>query len=65
MQIRSLLLIIGCCLVPEFGLLPHVACATADKPVTFELDVQPILVAQGCSAGSCNGKSRGQNGFPL
>src|SRR5688572_31244878 len=39
--------------------------AAADDTVSFELDVQPILVAQGCSAGACHGKSRGQNGFQL
>jgi len=33
--------------------------------VCFELDVQPILVAAGCSTGSCHGKARGQNGFQL
>ena len=33
--------------------------------VSFELDVQPILVASGCSTGPCHGKSRGQNGFQL
>jgi hypothetical protein len=39
--------------------------AGAEPPVSFELDVQPILVAQGCSTGPCHGKSRGQNGFQL
>lgn len=33
--------------------------------VSFELDVQPILTAQGCNAGACHGKQRGQNGFQL
>lgn len=31
----------------------------------FELDIQPILTANGCNAGACHGKSRGQNGFAL
>ncbi|MBL8892746.1 MAG: DUF1549 domain-containing protein [Planctomycetaceae bacterium] len=31
----------------------------------FELDIQPILTANGCNAGGCHGKSRGQNGFAL
>lgn len=35
------------------------------KPLSFELDVQPILAANGCSVGACHGKSRGQNGFQL
>ena len=39
--------------------------AAESAPVSFELDVQPILVAQGCSSGACHGKSRGQNGFQL
>src|SRR5688572_31153520 len=39
--------------------------AAADDTVSFELDVQPILVASGCSTGPCHGKSRGQNGFQL
>ena len=33
--------------------------------VSFELDVQPILTANGCNAGACHGKQRGQNGFQL
>ncbi|WP_146537241.1 DUF1549 and DUF1553 domain-containing protein [Rubripirellula reticaptiva] len=36
-----------------------------ETPVSFELDVQPILAAQGCNAGACHGKQRGQNGFQL
>ena len=35
------------------------------SPVSFELDVQPILTAHGCNAGACHGKQRGQNGFQL
>ncbi|MFO0885176.1 MAG: hypothetical protein U0894_13465 [Pirellulales bacterium] len=38
---------------------------TANRPVRFDLDVEPILVANGCSTGPCHGKSRGQNGFQL
>ncbi|MCA9265130.1 MAG: DUF1553 domain-containing protein [Planctomycetales bacterium] len=34
-------------------------------PVSFELDVLPILTAGGCNAGACHGKARGQNGFQL
>ncbi len=40
-------------------------CRGAEPTVSFELDVQPILVASGCSTGPCHGKSRGQNGFQL
>jgi hypothetical protein len=34
-------------------------------PLSFELDIQPILTARGCNQGACHGKSRGQNGFQL
>ncbi len=53
-------------------LRPH--CATAEAPpepaglpppISFELDVQPVLTAAGCNAGACHGKQRGQNGFQL
>lgn len=37
----------------------------AEPLVDFELDVQPILTKQGCNAGACHGKARGQNGFQL
>ncbi len=40
-------------------------CIDAASPVSFQLDVQPILTAAGCNAGSCHGKQRGQNGFQL
>ncbi len=35
------------------------------KPVSFELEIQPILTARGCNQGACHGKARGQNGFQL
>ncbi len=34
-------------------------------PISFELDVQPLLTATGCNTGACHGKQRGQNGFQL
>lgn len=37
----------------------------AERPVSFELDIQPILAAYSCNAGACHGKQRGQNGFQL
>lgn len=37
----------------------------AGDPVSFELDVQPVLTSAGCNAGACHGKQRGQNGFQL
>ncbi len=39
--------------------------AVASEPVSFELDVQPVLTKAGCNAGACHGKQRGQNGFQL
>ena len=50
--------------------LPAVAvCAEPGRyvksPISFELDVQPILTVHGCNAGACHGKQRGQNGFQL
>ncbi len=42
--------------------------ALADNPsgpMTFEMDIQPLLTRFGCNAGACHGKSRGQNGFAL
>lgn len=41
------------------------APATGEEPISFELDVQPILTARGCNQGACHGKQRGQNGFQL
>ncbi len=39
--------------------------AAPEQPISFELDVQPVLTATGCNAGACHGKQRGQNGFQL
>lgn len=36
-----------------------------ERPISFELDVQPVLTVTGCNAGACHGKQRGQNGFQL
>ncbi len=41
------------------------AAVAADRPVTFERDIQPVLTRSGCNAGACHGKARGQNGFAL
>ncbi|HET6572848.1 MAG TPA: DUF1549 and DUF1553 domain-containing protein [Fimbriiglobus sp.] len=47
-----------------FALAPLTGFA-AERPVTFERDIQPILTRYGCNAGACHGKARGQNGFAL
>ena len=39
--------------------------AVAERPVTFERDIQPIFTRLGCNAGACHGKARGQNNFGL
>ena len=39
--------------------------ATTDRPVSFQLDVMPILTSAGCNTGSCHGSARGQDGFHL
>ena len=39
--------------------------SAAEKRITFELDVLPVLTAAGCNQGACHGKARGQNGFQL
>jgi len=52
-----------------FGVLLVLCCTSprlcAGEPVSFELQVQPIMAARGCSTGPCHGKQRGQNGFQL
>lgn len=44
---------------------PPTTHAQLTNPISFELDVQPILTAAGCNSGACHGKQRGQNGFQL
>ena len=41
------------------------ATPASPPPVSFELDIQPLLTAHGCNSGACHGKQRGQNGFQL
>ncbi|MEM7476493.1 MAG: DUF1549 and DUF1553 domain-containing protein [Planctomycetota bacterium] len=42
-----------------------VANATQPKPVSFHLDVMPVLTRTGCNTGSCHGAARGKDGFRL
>jgi mono/diheme cytochrome c family protein len=42
-----------------------VVAATAERPVSFRLDVMPVLERGGCNTGSCHGSARGQDGFRL
>ncbi len=39
--------------------------ATADRPISFHLDVMPVLMRSGCNTGSCHGAARGKDGFRL
>jgi hypothetical protein len=42
-----------------------VSNATAQKQISFKLDVMPVFMKAGCNAGSCHGTSRGKDGFHL
>ncbi len=39
--------------------------AAKPRPISFQLDVMPVLTAAGCNTGSCHGSARGQDGFHL
>ncbi|MFO0819584.1 MAG: DUF1549 domain-containing protein [Pirellulales bacterium] len=53
-------------LIPWGGSASAETPAAASRgPISFDLDVQPILTAKGCNSGPCHGKARGQNGFQL
>lgn len=39
--------------------------AAKPRPISFQLDVMPVLTAAGCNTGSCHGSARGQDGFML
>ncbi len=39
--------------------------ATKPRPISFQLDVMPVITAAGCNTGSCHGSARGQDGFHL
>jgi mono/diheme cytochrome c family protein len=51
------------------GLSAEVAVIVKDaekpRPISFQLDVMPVLTAAGCNTGSCHGSARGQDGFHL
>lgn len=36
----------------------EVAQATADRPISFKLDVMPVFMKAGCNTGSCHGAAR-------
>ena len=39
--------------------------AAVERPLSFKLDVMPILMKAGCNSGGCHGSSRGKDGFHL
>ena len=39
--------------------------ATVPRPISFQLDIMPVLTSAGCNTGSCHGSARGQDGFML
>ena len=56
---------LACCLLSLATAIGFSMRSWAAEPVSFELDVQPVLTANGCNTGACHGKQRGQNGFQL
>ncbi len=42
-----------------------VADATKPRPVSFALDIMPVLTRTGCNTGSCHGAARGKDGFRM
>ncbi|MEM1443324.1 MAG: DUF1549 domain-containing protein, partial [Verrucomicrobiota bacterium] len=42
-----------------------VAEAAVDRPISFNLDVMPVFMREGCNTGACHGSARGQDGFML
>lgn len=49
----------------EVKLPVTVAQATADRPISFKLDVMPVFMKASCNTGSCHGAARGKDGFRL
>ncbi|HSH14602.1 MAG TPA: cell surface protein, partial [Verrucomicrobiae bacterium] len=39
--------------------------AAAERPISFNLDVMPVLLKAGCNSGGCHGAARGKDGFRL
>ncbi|HAC91167.1 MAG TPA: cell surface protein, partial [Planctomycetaceae bacterium] len=42
-----------------------VSAAAEARPISFHLDVMPVLTRTGCNTGSCHGAARGKDGFRL
>jgi len=39
--------------------------AEVDRPISYNLDVMPVFMRDGCNTGACHGSARGQDGFML
>jgi len=39
--------------------------AATPRPISFHLDIMPVLMRTGCNTGSCHGAARGKDGFRL
>jgi hypothetical protein len=39
--------------------------AKSDPPLSFRLDVMPVITRAGCNTGTCHGSARGKDGFGL
>src|SRR5215510_4031281 len=44
---------------------PTAAPQAPPKPVSFRLDVMPVLFRAGCNSGGCHGAASGKDGFHL
>lgn len=42
-----------------------IANSQQSRPVSFGMDIMPILTRSGCNTGSCHGAARGKDGFRL
>ncbi len=42
-----------------------VEAATAERPISFKLDVMPVFMKANCNTGSCHGAASGKDGFRL
>ncbi len=43
----------------------NVVEAKSPRPVSFKLDIMPIMMRSSCNTGSCHGSARGKDGFNL
>ena len=42
-----------------------VSDAVKPRPISFHLDIMPLLTRSGCNTGSCHGAARGRDGFRM